>query len=459
MIAEIGKEIVIRNPTAEMVDRLTHALTFANPEYIKKERMGLWTGNTPRMMCLMWRRGNEIGIPFGMLSYIRDRRAKFDKIIDKVNRSRAVYDYKSSIRLYDYQAEAVKAAEREKSGVIVAPCGSGKTQMGLEIAARIGGKTLWLTHTGELLNQSMDRAKSVFDLPEGSYGTITAGKVDIGNVITFATVQTMYKMDLSVVENQFDTVIVDEAHHCVGSPAKVQMFWKVISSLRARYKFGLTATPTRADGMIGCMYALLGTKVYEVTREQVAANLCPVVVTFVDTDYIPNLDRVLSGDGTVNYSALITDIAEDKHRNEQIAEEVCSVVGSSLVLTERVDHAMKLATLICDKGKKTMALVGRVNRAARAQMIEHLQNGDIDVIVATYALAKEGLDIPCLDNLFLTTPKKDDVTVIQSSGRVARKFPNKIRGHVYDYVDNFGMLIGWAQKRKRIYKKCGYDIA
>lgn len=459
MICEVGKEIVIRNPTKDMVSRLAHALTFANPEYIKKERMGLWTGNTPRTICLMWRRGDEVGIPFGMLPYIRDRRFLFDKIIDKVSREFQPFDYKSNITPYDYQEEALKAARKEKSGIIVAPCGSGKTQIGLEIAARIGGRALWLTHTGELLNQSMDRARSVYGLSASDYGTITAGKVDIGKVITFATVQTMYKMDLSTVENTFDTVIVDEAHHCVGSPAKVQMFWKVISALRARYKFGLTATPTRADGMIGCMFALLGTKVYEVTREQVAANLCPVSVHFLDTGYVPNIDYVLEGDGTLIYSALITDLTNNAMRNRQIISDIRRIGGRSLVLTERVDHARLLHEWLTEEGTNASLLIGNANKKARAEAIDGMNNGQTDVIVATYALAKEGLDIPCLDNVFMTTPKKDEVTVTQSSGRVARKFKGKKMGNVYDYVDCFGMLVGWARKRRSVYKKCSYHIA
>src|SRR5699024_4634697 len=90
-------------------------------------------------------------------------------------------DYRSSIKLYDYQREAVEAVLRAKNGILVAPCGSGKTQMGLETIARIGGKTLWLTHTTDLLTQSMNRAKQCFGLPASEYGTITAGKVNVGN--------------------------------------------------------------------------------------------------------------------------------------------------------------------------------------------------------------------------------------------------------------------------------------
>ena len=191
------------------------------------------------------------------------KKSAFDGIYHSFNVQVGGCEYKSTIKPYDYQEEAIKSAVAARQGVIVAPCGAGKTQIGLEIAARIGGRTLWLTHTADLLTQSMERAKTYFGLTNGDYGTITAGKVDIGNVITFATVQTMNKIDLSKVKDKWDVVIVDECHHVVGTPTQVMMFYHVISNLKARYKFGLTATPKRSDGLSPCMFALIGPKICE----------------------------------------------------------------------------------------------------------------------------------------------------------------------------------------------------
>lgn len=460
MICEIGNEIIIQDPTPEIVKWFEHQLTFANPDYIKKERMGFWVGNTPKNISLMWRRGNQIGIPFGCLKKIGSRKAEFSAIVNRVSRPLPMIDYQSGIKLYDYQQEAVEAALLKGNGVIVAPCGSGKTQMGLEIAARIGGRTLWLTHTQDLLTQSMNRAKAVFGLPETEYGTITAGKVNVRNVITFATVQTMSKMDLSIVRESFDTVIVDEAHHCVGSPGKVQMFWRVVSGLCARRKIGLTATPTRQDGLIGCMYALLGDTIYTVTAEQVKQNLCDVEVHFVNTEYVPDYNVVLSSDGTLQYTALINDIVYNAERNKRIVEHIKSVPGTCLVLTDRVSHAVELHNAL-DSASNCFSsiLTGKVSKNEREAVLGQIRRGERRILVATYALAQEGLDIPCLDNVFMTTPRKDSASVIQSAGRVARKFKGKTVGRVWDYVDDFGMLRGWAKKRAGFYKKAGYYIA
>lgn len=456
MICVVDNDIVIQDADPAFLQALEHSLTFVNPDYVKKTRMGLWTGNTPKTISLFWKRGNQIGVPFGVLPRIGENRDKFSNIINLVTRDINRVNYGLTTKLYSYQQEAVDAALKQKNGVIIAPCGSGKTQMGLEIAARIGGRTLWLTHTSDLLKQSMDRAKSVFDLPDSAYGTITAGRVNIGQVLTFATVQTMSRMDLSIVKTAFDVVIVDEAHHCVGSPARVQMFYKVISALSARYKIGLTATPSRQDGLIGCMYALLGTDIYKVTPAQVRENLCPVKIHFCDTQYTPDYDVVLASDGTLQYTSLVNDMVNNHQRNEQIVADVKRAPGKSLILTDRVSHVAQLASML---GNRAIMLSGNISKRERENAIESIKIGAADYLVATYAIAREGLDIPCLDNVFLTTPKKDLASVVQSAGRVSRKFEGKTVGNVYDYVDDFGMLRGWARKRAGFYKKAGYYIA
>ena len=91
--------------------------------------------------------------------------------------------------------------------------------MGIALAARLGKRTLWLCHTKDLINQSQDRAKMYMD--ERLMGTITEGKVNLGRGITFATVQTMCKLDLSQYWDYWDCIITDEVHRVAGSPTAV----------------------------------------------------------------------------------------------------------------------------------------------------------------------------------------------------------------------------------------------
>lgn len=460
MIANVGADIEIIDCTPEVERYFRNKLTFDNPEYLQKVSRGVWLGNTPEKLSLVQREGKNIRVPFGVLPDIFAWRSQFSEIVDGCNApAHKVYFYDSEIRPYEYQKKAIEAAIRNRQGVIVAPCGSGKTQIGLEIAARLGLRTLWLTHTHDLLNQSMERAKANFNalcLPE-HYGTITGGKVDCGSVLTFATVQTMANVDLSKLRDFWDCVIVDECHHCVGTPTKMMMFYKVLSQLNARYKFGLTATPQRADGLTDCMYAIIGPVAYEISREAVAQNTCPVQVIKFPTDFVPNIDDIVMPDGTISYQKLVNAICYNKERNELIVADAKECEGSCLILSERVTHCEELTEML---GDDAMCLTGaKTPKKERERMLKALEAGEKKILVATYQLAKEGLDIPSLRNIIFATPQRNVTVVTQSIGRVERKSPGKEYGTVYDYVDDFGILKGWSKKRDSIYKKLGHDIA
>lgn len=455
MKAIVDKQITILNPTQQARSELKQLLEFPNPEYAKKEQMGKWTGGIPRTLSLIKSYADSIVIPFGMLWWV----FRNVSVQDLENHAQAdgigSFGYGTTIVPYPYQEDAIRAAISKRNGVIVAPCGSGKTQIGLEIIRRLGGRALWLTHTEDLLKQSMERAKSTLDLPETDYGTITAGKVNVGKVITFATVQTMVNIDLAEQSRLYDIVIVDEAHHIVGTPTRMQMFYKVVSALAARYKFGLTATPRRQDGLIGCMYAVLGEQLYEITRQQVKEHTCPVRVHFQNTSYSPDFAAFTDADGTLNYNNLVTDLCGNKLRNERILDDVRNIPGASLVLTDRVSHVKYIAD---ELGDDAIELSAKSRKDVRKAALDAIRSGEKRVLVATYALAREGLDLPNLCNVFMTTPQKNETTVVQSAGRVERKFPGKEYGNVYDYVDDFGIAVGWSRKRAGFYKKCEFTI-
>ena len=173
MKIRITNRLIISDPTPAVKAYCEKNLVLDNPDYYKKERMGKWTGNTPKKLYLYEIMGDELWVPFGCLQDIwRMHPVKEDYMLEICPVEARKYE--SHINLYPYQQTAVEKAIKAKNGVLVMPCGSGKTQCGLEIIARIGGRALWLTHTQDLLNQSKGRAESV--LAQGGYGTITAGK-------------------------------------------------------------------------------------------------------------------------------------------------------------------------------------------------------------------------------------------------------------------------------------------
>lgn len=460
MKIRIDNKLYIEQPTSAVKAYCQKNLVLDNPDYYKKERMGKWTGDTPKTLKLYEVNGADVWIPFGCFADIWAMHPHRDDYTLAISPIEPI-KYESRVNLYSYQLDAVNKALYRKNGVLVMPCGSGKTQCGLELIARLGGKALWLTHTQDLLNQSKARAEAV--LAQGGYGTITAGKVNIGSHITFATVQTMAKLDLTQYRDVWDVVIVDEAQHCAGSPTRVTQFYKVISSLSARYKYGLTATPKRADGLENAMFALLGGKICEVTREEVAHTTCPVRVQIINTGWTPDYNAVLMGDGMIDYSKVIDNMIHDEDRYVMIFANISRLKGATMVLANRVEYLQRMADAYnqCQYGK-AICLSGmgqsKKAKAERKKALESLNNGELDCIFATYQLAKEGLDAPNLRYVVFATPEQDETTVIQAVGRVGRKAPGKDYGTVIDFVDLFGMYQGYWKKRKGYYKKIGAEV-
>ena len=367
-------------------------------------------------------------------------------------------DFGGYVPLYKYQEAAVAAMLANHYGILQSPAGSGKTQMGIALACELGVKTLWLTHTKDLLTQSKARAEQYLD--PARLGTITEGKVSIGATMTFATIQTMCRLDLDQYQDEWDCIIVDECHRVSGTPTAVTQFSKVLNALSARHKYGLSATVHRADGLIKATYAMLGEVVYTVPDEAVKARVMTVNVLPQGTGV--GLDACfLNSDGTVNYAQMITYLTQYTERNKVImADLLANRDHYNLILSERVSHLEYLYDQLPPLLKRQAAVIdGKMTtkalKAKREQAIEDMRTGAKRYLFATYSLAKEGLDIPRLDRLYLTTPQKDYAVIVQSVGRVARVFEGKQQPIVYDYVDNIKSLLKSYKKRCTSYRKCG----
>ena len=457
----ISNEITITEPTQEIMDWCKRELVLPNPEYAKKERMGLWVGNTPRTLSLYKINGNSVIIPIGAFKYIKPILNTYKVEYEQKMANNEHIDYNAEVNLYDYQEKAVEQMLKAGYGILQSPAGSGKTQMGIALAVKLGKKCLWLTHTQDLLKQSYDRARKYMD--KSLLGTITAGKVNIGSGITFATVQTLAKQDLTQYKYMWDVVIVDECHRVAGTPTSMTQFSKVISNLACEHKYGLSATVHRADGMIKCCYMLLGDVRYIVPDEAVKDKVMQVQIQRVNTGIdIPM--SALDTDGTINYTKLISALANKQVRNDDILMHILSEPEHyHLILSDRLDQLYYLYSRLPNQIKEFASVIdgkmtSKKGKAEREQAIEDMRSGKKRFLFASYKLAKEGLDIPRLDRLHLATPQKDYAIIVQSVGRIARKFDGKGQPICYDYVDNFKMAENMYKARCRHYRKCGCKL-
>lgn len=456
MRVSIGATITVENPSQALNDWCEEQLVIPNPEYAKKVRMHFWVGNTPKTLSLYERRGNALILPFGILRDVQHFlwghpcTSEFPEPVEIA--------YGGEVPLYSYQDEAVNVVKECRYGILQSPAGSGKTQMGIALVMRYGRRALWLTHTADLLNQSKARAERYMD--KRLIGTITEGKVNIGQGITFATIQTMCRLDLAQYKDLWDVIIVDECHRVAGTPTAMTQFFKVLNNLSARHKYGLSATVHRADGMIPATYALLGHVVHTVPDEAVKDKIMQVGIKPLGTGV--KLSReCLNTDGTINYTKLISYLCENKERTHYISSWIVAEADHPcLILSDRLNHLDALMnTLPLSMREMSVMISGKMTtkkgKAEREQAIEDMRTGRKRYLFATYSLAREGLDIPCLERLFLTTPQKDYAVITQSIGRIARTHEGKKPPIAYDFVDDIGFLVKSYKKRCSTYRKNG----
>ena len=447
MITTISNDIKIQDPTKEIIDWCNTWLVLDNPLYKQLKVMGkedtIRYRHIPEKINLYGKSGTKLILPFGLLRSVWDM-IKIGQVVTSFNKTDdiSIVKDKPTIEFYDYQNKAIQAMVKAKGGVLVASCGAGKTIMGIELIHSIGKKALWLTHTADLLRQAKEDMLELY--PNIKIGVTTDGKLEIGEDVTISTIQTLVNIDSELYKNEFEVIICDESAHVCGSPTQYKMFTKILSIVPARYKFGLTATPTRADGMIKAMYAYLGTSqsglfepTYKVDRSEVK-TLTAVHNKFeLATKYNEfNMWEIYDTSGMIVYNKLIDSLSNNEERNQIILHNIveCSKQGrKQVVLTLRVEHCEYLVEELNKRGVKAVLCVGKTTAKNRTAILN--QKVEWEVLVATYALLKEGVSIKELDTLHMVTPVKEKGMVIQCAGRIERYLEGKKQPIVWDYVD------------------------
>ncbi len=466
----ISNIIEIEQPTDDILKYCKKELVFKNPNYDKKKRLGLWTGGTPKTISLYDIYQEKLYLPIGCFEDIWKINPKIEDFTDyAVTKTRNI---KSNIKLRDYQKPCAEALKKYVNGIFVLPAGTGKTQVGLECAALLKQKTLWLTHTKELLNQAKQRCE---DNLICTTSTISEGNCDISGDIVFATVQTLANIidKGDIKQNEFGLVIVDECHHLATNAESVMMFEKCLNYFSARYKLGLTATLHRADGLEKTTTKLIGNVIYELKKNDTKDKLIgyyegkpivevpaclfqvPAQINVVHTNYdISDKDVYDVNGGTLVFTKLITDLSMDKERNDLILVLAHNLKGYTLIISERVDQLHYLS----DRISSSVCIDGKTPKKQREKMVEEFRNGKHKVLLASYSLVAEGFDVPMLENLIMASPVKDERLVIQAIGRCQRPYQYKKIANIYDLVDNVSMLEKFFIKRKSVYKKEGWKL-
>ena len=361
---------------------------------------------------------NDYYVPYGFKTRLVEFLIQNDisyELVEETAYNPIQLTYKRELSLYDYQQEALTSLTASNNGILLSPAGSGKTRMGLALIGKRQVRTLWLTNKTELLTQARQGYNEFY---KEKSGTITGGKVNIQQV-TFATVQTMSKLDLNAYKDLFDLVIVDEVHNVSGSPTTLMQFYKVINSLNAKYKVGLTATlfdkPNEASST---PLFLIGEIIHEIPISKVPRINATYQVVNLET---PPSDDYLRPDRTTDFAKQQTYLTNDFQRNVDIIENLLACQGKhNIVLSTRIEHLEILKDMLSTFGIESEIMIGKTNKTKRERVKQAVESGECRYLLSNYALSKEGLDIPILDTLHMVMPIREKKGVIQSIGRVER---------------------------------------
>ena len=359
-------------------------------------------------------------------------------------------DIKFNGSLRPVQEEAVAAYMKNcypeyGGGILCLGCGFGKTIISLYLLSILKKKTLVIVHKEFLLNQWIERIKAF--LPDAQVGRIQAKTFDIaGKDIVIGMLQSLSMKEFE--EDAFDsfgTVIVDEAHHISS-----EVFSRALPKVSFKYTIGLTATPNRADGLQKVFEWFLGPIVYR-SKGGKQHNVFVKVIEIDDNNEV--YSKIEEGyDGKPVTSRMINNVANYNPRTTVIIEEVKKIMEEPgrkiLLLSDRREHLKYIYTQLTEKGFDVGFYVGGMKQK------------DLDIsetkpiILGTFSMSSEALDIPELNTLFMTTPKSN---IEQSVGRILRK-THEIRPLIIDIKDNFRPFVNQCNKRKAFYKKCKYEV-
>jgi len=433
-----------------LYENLVERLKFPNPKYLENARMGRWNRGIARELKFFRKlRGGGLSIPRGYLGQLIRlcRQHGVEYRLEDRRRTQAEVELHFRGTLQPFQQEAVQAMLRKEFGTLSAPTGSGKTVMALFIIARRRQPALIVVHTRELARQWTERIEEFLGIPAAEVGQIGGGKKRIGDRITVALVQTLYRCSGEVAP-RIGNLLVDECHR---TPSRT--FTEAVSKFDSRYMLGLSATPWRRDKLSKLIFWHLGDVHHQVDQARLvrSGSVLAAKVTFRRTDFKPFSDPVQE------YSKMLSELTADDTRNRLIAADVAREImtgpGVCLVLSDRRKHCESLGALL-NYGHRVPAVVvtGDLSVDQRREAFNRILQGESRVLIATGQLIGEGFDCRELTTLFLATPVRFSGRVIQYLGRILRPAPGKTHARVFDYVDvHVEALLKAARARKRIY--------
>jgi len=435
----------------ELLEALKKNLRIQNPKWFENHRMGRWNRGVPKELRFYDKTGkNGLWIPRGYIRHLIGlcRRHGISYEIEDLRHFLPDTEFDFSGRLKQFQEKAAEIMLSKDFGVLCAPTGSGKTIITLFMIAMRRQPALVIVHTKELAYQWVSQANTFLGIPKTDIGFIGDGKNIVGEKLTIALVQSLYKI-ADDVARQTGFIVVDECHRCPS-----RLFTEAVTAFDTGFMLGLSATPFRRDQLSRLIFWHMGDLHHTVDKENLIekGHLLQAEVIVRETDFKPSFDPI------TQYSKMLSELTTDKERNLMIASDAALEAkegsGISLILSDRKAHCKNLRALLKYRFKiSSELLTGDVHTSERQAVLARLNNGKVKILIATGQLIGEGFDCKALSTLFMATPIKFSGRVLQYIGRVLRPAHGKKQAKIFDYVDvHVKVLAVAARARQNVYK-------
>lgn len=372
-----------------------------------------------------------ISIPIGRIDLIPDDYEIVDKrVVNEIKHEKFKFELRpSQKRVHD---------EINDNAIVNAWVSWGKTFTGLAIAAKLGQKTLVVTHTTNLRNQWEKEVQKCFGIQAGRIGS---GQFNVKAPIVVGNIQSLYrKMD--DIKQEFGTLILDEMHH-VSSPT----FTRIVDEMPARYKIGLTGTLERKDGRHVVFRDYFGHNVMKPPKENYLIPEVHIIksdIRFLDGSYTPWAERI-------NHLAYNEEYV---HSVAMIAAKYAALGHKVLVVSDRVAFLKACARLV---GDNAVSITGDMEFTDREKTMEQIKR-DKNILFGTQSIFSEGISLNDLSCLILGTPVNNDPLLTQLIGRVIRDKEGKKQPVVVDIHLKGKTAARQANARMGYYLKQDYEV-
>lgn len=409
-------------------------------EFFSKKTGRFLTGLLPEVKAAL----KHLGVEYKTL----DERDEFNFGVEEIGE-----DFLGDgVKLYDYQIDLTNSLIKHRRGVILAPTGSGKTNIMISILKALPENcpTLVLANKKSLVQQNYEEIKKWgFDNVGRLYG-----KYKEPNIITCSTVQSLHKME--GVLPKVKALIVDEIHENMSKQPK--KYFNKLSSCSVRA--AVSATPFKFGGKDQCQKWLVKGYFGPVLKAKSVGGT-------LTTSHLQKRGT-LSGSRCVFFpvrepqlkyeiymDAVTRGIAENWTFHEMVVKLVGTLTGRTLVLVDRIAHGDALASLI----PESLWVQGKDDLDTRKMVIEKLKSGKGKIVgIATQQIFNAGINI-MVHNVINAAGGQADHHIIQRVGRGLRTSSDKDILNYYDFMfENNEYLLKHSKKRIEILKKEGHEV-